>query len=213
MTQLEVVINSIINMNQKMQSMEINFQTKVDSLEEENRQLYKRIEKLSETNAQNEMEKEDKNSFINKLSRGVKKISRVVKKNEDYITTLFENVERRDDMNETNDVNIKSLFQNCELYENQIAILFKCNNNQELRMDELILNNKMMVDDINCAFKNMENNYKYREEDNETNNKDIEENIELLFEKDKMNEKKIKKLFNKCELYQKQIEILFDNDK
>jgi hypothetical protein len=213
MTQLEVVINSIINMNKKMQSMETKFQTKVDSLEEENRQLYKRIEKLSETNARNEMEKEDKNAFINKLSRGVKKISRVVKKNEDYITTLFENVERRDDMNETNDVNIKSLFQNCELYENQIAILFKCNNNQELRMDELILNNKIMVDDINCAFKNMENNYKCRQEDNETNNKDIEENIELLFKNDKMNENKIKKLFNKCELYQKQIEILFDNDK
>ena len=213
MTQLEVVINSIINMNKKMQSMETKFQTKVDSLEEENRQLYKQIEKLSETNARNEMEKEDKNSFINKLSCGVKKISRVVKKNEDYITTLFENVERRDDIHETNDVNIKYLFQNCELYENQIAILFKCNNNQELRMDELILNNKMMVDDINCAFKNMENNYKYREEDNETNNKDIEENIELLFEKDKMNEKKIKKLFNNCQIFQKQIEILFDNDK
>ena len=213
MTQLEVVINSIINMNKKMQSMETKFQTKVDSLEEENRQLYKQIEKLSETNARNEMEKEDKNSFINKLSRGVKKISRVVKKNEDYITTLFENVERRDDMNDTNDVNIKSLFQNCELYENQIAILFKCNNNQELRMDELIINNKIMVDDINCAFKNMENNYKYREEDNETNNKDIEENIALLLEKDKMNEKKIKKLFNNCQIFQKQIEILFDNDK
>ena len=59
----------------------------------------------------------------------------------------------------------------------------------------------------------MENNYKYREEDNETNNKDIEENIELLFEKDKMNEKKIKKLFNNCQIFQKQIEILFDNDK
>ena len=84
-TQLEVVvINSIINMTQKMQSMETKFQTKVVSLQEENKSLYKKIEKLSETNERNEMEKEDKNSFINKLSRKVKI-------NKEKITTLFKN--------------------------------------------------------------------------------------------------------------------------
>ena len=97
MTQLEVVvINSIINMTQKMQSMETKFQTKVVSLQEENKSLYKKIEKLSETNERNEMEKEDKNSFINKLSRDVKtnkeKITRLFK-NDKIIEEKFDNID------------------------------------------------------------------------------------------------------------------------
>jgi hypothetical protein len=104
-TQLEVVvINSIINMTQKMQSMETKFQTKVGSLQEENKSLYKKIEKLSETNERNEMEKEDKNSFINKLSRDVKT-------NKENITRLFKNdkiiEEKFDNIDETFERNNK----------------------------------------------------------------------------------------------------------
>jgi hypothetical protein len=46
--------------------------------------LYKKIEKLYETNARNEMEKEDDKSFINKLLY-------CVKINNENITILFEN--------------------------------------------------------------------------------------------------------------------------
>ena len=135
-TQLEVVINSIINMNQKMQSMETKFQTKVDSLQEENKSLYKKIEKLSETNERNEMEKEDKNSFINKLSRKVKT-------NKENITKLFKNdkiIEEKFEINmedtEYNDAtiryieeNIKQLFENGNNYNERITRL---NNGQNL---------------------------------------------------------------------------------
>jgi hypothetical protein len=197
-TQLEVVINSIINMNQKMQTMETKFQTKVDSLEEENRQLYKRIEKLSETNAQNEMEKEDKNAFINRLTCRVKKLYRDVKKNEDYITTLFENDENRHDMNETNNENIKSLFQNCELYEDQIAILFENDGLYSEKINNLIDINNTSRNNIDIAIKKCKQNYIDRE---------------AAFEYNEINDKNIKKLFRKCDLYKTQIEVLFDSMK
>ena len=204
--QVEVIINSIINMNQKMQIMENKFQAKVESLEEETRQLYKRIEMLTEINTRNEMEKEDEKSFINKLYRGFKKLSRSVKLNEDYITTLFENDENHDDIAESNNENIKSLFQNCELYEEQIAILFENNVKNDDIMD-LVEKDKINAVNIDVAFKSLKQ-HKIDEE----NVNEIKADIDALFKKDKRNVKNIKSLFNNCELYSKQIEILFDNE-
>lgn len=198
MRQLEVVINSIINMNQKMQTMETKFQTKLETLEEENMSLNKLVEKLSETNSQNEMEKEDKNSFINRLTCRVKKLYRDVKKNEDYITTLFENDEKRDDLNESNNENIKSLFQNCELYEDQIAILFENDGLYSETINNLIEINNTSRNNIDIAIKKCKQN-------------DIDR--EAVFEYNEVNDKNIKKLFRKCELYKTQIEVLFDSMK
>ena len=60
--------------------------------------LYQKIEKLFETNARNEMEKEDEKSFINKLLY-------CVKTNNYNIITLFENYE-------INDKRIKNIEEN-----------------------------------------------------------------------------------------------------
>ena len=121
-TQLEVVvINSIINMTQKMQSMETKFQTKVDSLQEENKSLYKKIEKLSETNERNEMEKEDKNSFINKLSRKVKINKENIKtlsENDKIIQETFDNI---DEKIENIDENITKIFENDKINSENIT--------------------------------------------------------------------------------------------
>lgn len=162
-SQVEVIINSIINMNEKMHIMEKRFQTKVESLEKENRHLYKQIEVLTEINTRNEMEKEDKKSVINRLLSRVK-------------------------------TNITKLFENFVVVENKI---------------------KTIDTNIDICFENFKRNDIDREEMfeyDETNDQEIKANIKLLFEKDKINEKKIRKLFNNCELYKKQIEILFDND-
>ena len=178
MTQLEVVINSIINMNQKMQSMETNFQTKVESLQQENKSLYKKIEKLSETNECNEMEKEDKNSFINTLSRDVKT-------NEDNITILFENnesydeaIERFDEAIERSDEAIKAIEESFvdiatfdEIIDDKIRINNEINDefnnkNLEKRNENLaILNEKIAKLFHNCKI--------------------FKKQIEILFDNDK----------------------------
>ena len=71
------------NITKKIELIETKFQTKVDLLEQENKSLYKLVEKLSETNTQNEMEKNDKNSFINKLSYKEEEINRNLLINEE----------------------------------------------------------------------------------------------------------------------------------
>ena len=137
------------NITKKLELMETTFQTRVDTLEQENRSLYKRVEKLSEANTQNEMEKEDKNSFINRVSSRVTILYQDVKTHQANIDIAFENFEQNDkdreeefEYNETNDKeikkninllfehdknnerNIKKLFRRCELYKTQIEILF-----------------------------------------------------------------------------------------
>ena len=102
------------NITKKLELMETTFQTRVDTLEQENRSLYKRVEKLSEANTQNEMEKEDKNSFINRVSSRVTILYQDVKTHQANIDIAFENFEQNDkdreeefEYNETNDKEIK----------------------------------------------------------------------------------------------------------
>ena len=66
---------------------------------------YQKIEKLFETNARNEMEKEDEKSFINKLLS-------CVKMDNENITILFENTEINDAKIRDIEENIKTLFKN-----------------------------------------------------------------------------------------------------
>lgn len=222
-SQVEVIINSIINMNEKMHIMEKRFQTKVESLEKENRHLYKQIEVLTEINTRNEMEKEDKKSVINRLLSRVKtnitKLFENDKNIDEDITTLFQ-------YNEDNDENITTLFQNNKdlgeyIDENDVVIKNRIKIIQEnirtLFENFVVVENKIKTIDTNIdiCFENFKRNDIDREEMfeyDETNDQEIKANIKLLFEKDKINEKKIRKLFNNCELYKKQIEILFDND-
>ena len=74
--------------------------------------LYKKIEQLFETNARNEMEKEDEKSFINKLMY-------CVKMNNENITILFENNELNDARNKDIEENLTTLFKNGNVYDEE----------------------------------------------------------------------------------------------
>jgi Na+-transporting NADH:ubiquinone oxidoreductase subunit NqrC len=74
--------------------------------------LYQKIEKLFETNARNEMEKEDEKSFINKLLH-------CVKMDNENITFLFENTEINDATIRDIEENITTLFKREVVYHEQ----------------------------------------------------------------------------------------------
>ena len=74
--------------------------------------LYQKIEKLFETNARNEMEKEDEKSFINKLLH-------CVKMDNENITLLFENTEINDATIRDIEENITTLFKREVVYHEQ----------------------------------------------------------------------------------------------
>ena len=74
--------------------------------------VYQKIEKLFETNARNEMEKEDEKSFINKLLH-------CVKMDNENITFLFENTEINDAKIRDIEENITTLFKHEVVYHEQ----------------------------------------------------------------------------------------------
>ena len=74
--------------------------------------LYQKIEKLFETNARNEMEKEDEKSFINKLLN-------CVKMDNENITFLFENTKINDATIRDIEENITTLFKREVVYHEQ----------------------------------------------------------------------------------------------
>ena len=74
--------------------------------------VYQKIEKLFETNARNEREKEDDKSFINKLLH-------CVKMDNENITFLFENTEINDAKIRDIEENITTLFKHEVVYHEQ----------------------------------------------------------------------------------------------
>ena len=73
---------------------------------------YQKIEKLFETNARNEMEKEDEKSFINKLLS-------CVKMDNENITILIENTQINYAKIKDIEANITSLLKNENVYDEQ----------------------------------------------------------------------------------------------
>lgn len=99
-------------MIKRIDFLENTIPTNIKTISKNNKTLYKMVEKLFETKARNEMEKEDNKSFINKLSY-------YVQTNDENITTLFKNNEINNDnitslfvIDKMNDENIKTLFEN-----------------------------------------------------------------------------------------------------
>ena len=99
-------------MIKRIDFLENTIPTHIKTISKNNKTLYKMVEKLFESKARNEMEKEDNKSFINKLSY-------YVQTNDENITTLFKNNEINNDnitslfvIDKMNDENIKTLFEN-----------------------------------------------------------------------------------------------------
>lgn len=183
--------------------METKFQTKVDTLEEENRHLYKLVEKLSETNAQNEMGKEDKNSFINKLYRGVKS-------NKTNITKLFENIKINYENIEINEENIKINEENIDKLINECKIHSELVEEKIINLHQMLSakceNDKLIIANIYTEIKN-----------NDEYTDDVEENLTTLFkncdiynENFETNDENIKKLFNLYNENKRKIEMISD---
>ena len=204
---VKLLINvATFSMTKKIEAMETKFQTKVDTLEEENRQLYKLVEKLSETNAQNEMDKEDKNSFINKLYRGVKS-------NKTNITKLFE----KDKINDENITNLFEITNDYDDYDENIDKLYNdCKNHSELVEEKIINlhqmlsakceNDKLIIANIYTEIKN---NDEYTDV--------VEENLTTLFkncdiynENFETNDENIEKLFNLYNENKREIDMISD---
>ena len=106
------IIIYTFKMLKRIDFLENTIPTNIKIISKNNKTLYKMVEKLFETKARNEMEKEDNKSFINKLSY-------YVQKNDENITTLFKNNEINNDnitslfvIDKMNDENIKTLFEN-----------------------------------------------------------------------------------------------------
>ena len=106
------IIIYTFKMLKRIDFLENTIPTNIKIISKNNKTLYKMVEKLFETKARNEMEKEDNKSFINKLSY-------YVQTNDENITTLFKNNEINNDnitslfvIDKMNDENIKTLFEN-----------------------------------------------------------------------------------------------------
>lgn len=107
-----VIIIYTFKMLKRIDFLENTIPTNIKIISKNNKTLYKMVEKLFETKARNEMEKEDNKSFINKLSY-------YVQTNDENITTLFKNNEINNDnitslfvIDKMNDENIKTQFEN-----------------------------------------------------------------------------------------------------
>ena len=116
------IIIYTFKMLKRIDFLENTIPTNIKIISKNNKTLYKMVEKLFETKARNEMEKEDNKSFINKLSY-------YVQTNDENITTLFKNNEINNDnitslfvIDKINDENIKTLFENITNDINRLSI-------------------------------------------------------------------------------------------
>ena len=116
------IIIYTFKMLKRIDFLENTIPTNIKIISKNNKTLYKMVEKLFESKARNEMEKEDNKSFINKLSY-------YVQTNDENITTLFKNNEINNDnitslfvIDKINDENIKTLFENITNDINRLSI-------------------------------------------------------------------------------------------
>ena len=109
---LSDIVRRIENMEMKLPLYIKQLSKNDNTLAKRGNVQYQKIEKLFETNERNEMEKQDDNSFINKLLS-------CVKMDNANITILFENTEINDAKIKDIEENITTLFKNENVYDEQ----------------------------------------------------------------------------------------------
>lgn len=109
---LSDIVRRIENMEMKLPLYIKKLSKNDNTLAKRGNVQYQKIEKLFETNERNEMEKQDDNSFINKLLS-------CVKMDNANITILFENTEINDAKIKDIEENITTLFKNENVYDEQ----------------------------------------------------------------------------------------------
>lgn len=109
---LSDIVRRIENMEMKLPLYIKQLSKNDNTLAKRDNVQYQKIEKLFETNERNEMEKQDDNSFINKLLS-------CVKMDNANITILFENTEINKAKIKDIEENITTLFKNENVYDEQ----------------------------------------------------------------------------------------------
>jgi predicted PurR-regulated permease PerM len=109
---LSDIVRRIENMEMKLPLYIKQLSKNDNTLAKRGNVQYQKIEKLFETNARNEMEKQDEKSFINKLLS-------CVKMDNANITILFENTEINEAKIKDIEENITTLFKNENVYDEQ----------------------------------------------------------------------------------------------
>lgn len=107
-----IILADIVRRIEQIESYVKNLSKNDNMLAKRSNVQYQKIEKIFETNARNEMEKQDEKSFINKLLS-------CVKMDNANITILFENTEINDAKIREIEENITTLFKNENVYDEQ----------------------------------------------------------------------------------------------